>query len=142
MIEVMEYLDTLADHENERISIISSKLHRLIVTQKVVIDEIKNLREATSKLEAENLKMKSKVQEMKQIKVDEEHKLMDERCFQRLGFLLMRGNSELMLNRMPYIMPIIKSMITIMITICKLPCALYSKIYLWSFNVNLLSERG
>ena len=102
MIEVMEYLDTLADHENERISIISSKLHRLIVTQKVVIDEIKNLREATSKIEAENLKMKSKVQEMKQIKVDEEHKLMDERCFQRLGFLLMRGNSELMLNRMPY----------------------------------------
>ena len=79
MIEVMEYLDTLADHENERISIISSKLHRLIVTQKVVIDEIKNLREATSKIEAENLKMKSKVQEMKQIKVDEENKLMDER---------------------------------------------------------------
>ena len=79
MIEVMEDLDTLADHENERISIISSQLHRLIATQKVVIDEIKNLREATSKIEAENLKMKSKVQEMKQIKVDEENKLMDER---------------------------------------------------------------
>ena len=28
-------------------------------------------------------------------------------CFQRLGILLMRGNSELMLNRLPYIMPII-----------------------------------
>ena len=27
-------------------------------------------------------------------------------CFQRLGILLMRGNSEIMLNRMPYIMPI------------------------------------
>ena len=30
-------------------------------------------------------------------------------CFQRLGILLMRGNSELMLNRMPYIMPSISS---------------------------------
>ena len=35
-------------------------------------------------------------------------------CFQRLGILLMRGNSEIMLNRMPYIMPISNDNITIM----------------------------
>merc|ERR1712130_547235 len=71
MIEVMEDLETLSNHDDERISVISSQLHQLIMAQKVVIDEIKNLKEATAKIQEESAKMKTKVEEMKQIKVDE-----------------------------------------------------------------------
>ena len=79
MIEVMEDLETLSNHDDERISVISSQLHQLIMAQKVVIDEIKNLKEATAKIQQESTKMKEKVEEMKQIKVNEENKMMDER---------------------------------------------------------------
>merc|ERR1719270_1496875 len=57
----------------------SNQLHQLILAQKVVIDEIKNLKEATAKIQQESTKMKEKVEEMKQIKVNEENKMMDER---------------------------------------------------------------
>ena len=79
MIDVMEDLETLSDHEDERISVISSQLFQLISTQKVVIDEIKNLKAATAKIQEESARMKTKVEEMKQIQVNEENKLMDER---------------------------------------------------------------
>ena len=79
MIDVMEDLETLSDHEDERISVISSQLFQLISTQKVVIDEIKNLKATTAKIQEESARMKTKVEEMKQIQVNEENKLMDER---------------------------------------------------------------
>jgi len=79
MIEVMDDLETLIDHEDQRISIISGQLHQLIMTQKVVIDEIKKLKDTTAKIQEESARMKSKVNEMNQMKVDAENKLMDER---------------------------------------------------------------
>ena len=79
MIEVMDELEILSEHEDERISVISSQLHKLISTQKVVIDEIKNLKDTTAKIKEESARMKAKVEEMKTIKVDQENKMMDER---------------------------------------------------------------
>ena len=79
MIDIMEDLDTLSDHEDERISQIAGQLHQLVATQKIVIDEIANLKEKTVQIQEESKKIKERVEEIKQIKVTEENKAMDER---------------------------------------------------------------
>lgn len=79
MIEVMDELEILSEHEDDRISVISSQLHQLISTQKIVIDEIKKLKETTAKIQEQSANMKTKIEEMKTIKVDQENKMMDER---------------------------------------------------------------
>ena len=79
MIDIMEDLDTLSDHSDERISIIAGQLHQLVQTQKIVIDEIENLKKKTVQIQEESKKIKERVEEFKQIKVTEENKAMDER---------------------------------------------------------------
>merc|ERR550539_417365 len=79
MIDIMEDLNTLSDHEDERISVIAGQLHQLVATQKIVIDEIANLKQKTVKIQEESKKIKERVEEIKQIKVTEENKAMDER---------------------------------------------------------------
>ena len=79
MIDIMEDLDTLSDHSDERISLISGQLHKLVQTQKIVIDEIDNLKKKTVQIQEESKKIKERVEEIKQIQVTEENKAMDER---------------------------------------------------------------
>lgn len=79
MIDIMEDLNTLSDHEDERISLIAGQLHQLVATQKIVIDEIANLKQKTVQIQEESKKIKERVEEIKQIKVTEENKAMDER---------------------------------------------------------------
>ena len=79
MINIMEDLNTLSDHSDERISLISGQLYQLVATQKIVIDEIENLKQKTVKIQEESKRIKERVDEIKAIKVTEENKAMDER---------------------------------------------------------------
>ena len=49
MVEVMDELETLSEHEDERVSFISSQLYQLIITQKIVINETTNLKQTNSR---------------------------------------------------------------------------------------------
>jgi len=72
-------LETLSHHQDERISKMSGQLHTLVLTQGVMIQEVKNLKEKTAQIQEETAKMKQKVNEMKQTKVDQENKTLDEK---------------------------------------------------------------
>ena len=79
MLAVLEDLKVLEDHQDERISGISSKLHELISTQGIVVDEVKLLRENTKKIQEETAKLRAKADELKTNQKDHENQVLDEK---------------------------------------------------------------
>jgi len=79
MQESAEDLETLAQHQDERISKISGQLLNLVLTHGVMIKEVKNLKDKTAQIKEETEKMRQKANEIKQMKVDQENKTLDEK---------------------------------------------------------------
>jgi len=79
MQESAEDLETLTQHQDERISKISGQLLNLVLTHGVMIKEVKNLKDKTAQIKEETEKMREKANEIKQMKVDQENKTLDEK---------------------------------------------------------------
>jgi len=79
MQESVEDLEQLSHHDDERVSRVSEQLHSLVMTQGVMLKELNNLKEKTSQIKTETEKMRVKANEMKQMKVDKENKVLDEK---------------------------------------------------------------
>merc|ERR1711915_686911 len=71
--------EQLSHHDDERVSRVSEQLHSLVMTQGVMLKELNNLKEKTSQIKTETEKMRVKANEMKQMKVDKENKVLDEK---------------------------------------------------------------
>jgi len=79
MMEVVDDLKTLEDHEDIRISKMCSGLHKLVLTNGTVLEELKNLKEQTEQIKNTTDKMRTQAGELKDIKKKEENKTLDEK---------------------------------------------------------------
>jgi len=79
MLESVDDLKTLQDHADDRISKISGQLYNLVITQGIIVDEVKILRENTKKIQEETQKLRNKADEMKAFQKDQENMVLDEK---------------------------------------------------------------
>ena len=79
MLESTDDLKVLEDHADDRIAKISGQLYNLIVTQGIVVDEIKLLKENTKKIQEETVKLRAKSDEVKTLEKEHENQALDER---------------------------------------------------------------
>lgn len=79
MLKCADDLEVLKEHKDERISKIAEQLHKLVITNGVVIQEVKNLREKTVEIKEKTDNIKEKVNEHKKIQVEQENKVLDEK---------------------------------------------------------------
>jgi len=79
MLESADDLKTLEGHGDERIAKISTQLYNLVVTQGIVVDEVKLLRENTAKIKEETEKLRNKAEEIKTMQKDQENMALDEK---------------------------------------------------------------
>lgn len=77
MQDVVPDLEILSGHKDERISKISSQLHKLVLTHGVILDEIKELKEKTNNIKDKTAQMKEQAKEVKHLRKVEEDKQLD-----------------------------------------------------------------
>ena len=79
MLEIEEDLETLSHHQDERIAEIAGKLSQLVAVQGVVIKEVKNLKDKTAQIKEGTVKVRQKLEEIKNVRHNEENKSMDDK---------------------------------------------------------------
>lgn len=79
MLDSADDLKTLESHADERIAKISGQLYNLVVTQGIVVNEVKILRENTKKIKEETDKLRNKAEQIKSFQKDQENMVLDEK---------------------------------------------------------------